>query len=333
MVSQAVEETAFNDRSGQAKTTPVAIKSNPAILHLLRSCESSQGHVLEEKRIQRVLEAAAHLAIPDPCEMLRPILSNCGNNMSLGLHALGLPPVWKGVQGAVDYIRVLDADEKDRSLDPIARRIAQVLLYFNYEELCKWEEFGGPSKSKLNATRVLDRILDEYSDDPRISKPRQARRNKISGYHMRRGKWWWRLAATLGVGILLVGDSSLTSIMCVSRLGHYMTQMTQMSRYNKSFTNDEIDVLAAFVINTRPGTTRFFRALEPFVKSLMFGLVTDDLHQAISNNKLRLDLKHAHDEDEVAVAYQRIGSPWPITDARSYANDEMTRFLASVPAT
>ena len=88
-----------------------------------------------------------------------------------------------------------------------------------------------------------------------------------------------------------------------------------MSRCNNSFTNNQIDVLATFILNTRPGTIRVFRALESFVKTLMFGRVKDDLRQVISNDGLRHELKHAQDEDEVAVAYQRIESPWTIINA------------------
>ena len=57
--------------------------------------------------------------------------------MLLDLQALGLPVIWKGIQGAVTDLRILDVDETSRFLDPIAKRIGQVLLYINYEELCK----------------------------------------------------------------------------------------------------------------------------------------------------------------------------------------------------
>jgi hypothetical protein len=282
--------------------------------------------MLEEKRVQWVLKAEVDLASQDPCEMLRPLLGRWDDNISLGLHALGLPALWEGIQGAVDYVRVLDADETKQFLDPIAKRIAQVLLSFNYEGLCSTDG---------DATRVLNCILDAYPDDPGISKSRQARRNKISGYHVRRGRWWWKLAGTLGVGILLISDSSLMSIMYISQLAHYVAQLTQMSRCNQSFTKGQIDVLVTFALNTRPGTIRVFRALEPLVKSLMFGRVTDDLRHAILNDGLlsRHKIERAQNEDEVAVAYQRIESPWTVVNAESCAKKEMAKFLASLPAT
>lgn len=86
--------------------------------------------------------------------------------------------------------------------------------------------------------------------------------------------------------MLLIGDSSLMSIMCVSQLAHCVAQLTQISRCNNSFTIDQINALTTFTLNTRPGTIRIFRALELMVKSLMFGWVTDDLRQAILDDEL-----------------------------------------------
>lgn len=154
----------------------------------------------------------------DPCRVLQPLLSEWSDNMSLGLHALGLPAVWVGIEGAVNYIRVLDAHAAKPFLSPVAERIAQVLLYLNYEELCSHPEnyFLTPiPKGKGVKTFVYNAILDAYPDNPRKTMSMQAQRNRISSYHVRRGRWWWKLAGTLGVGILLVADSTLQSIMYV----------------------------------------------------------------------------------------------------------------------
>lgn len=93
--------------------------------------------MLEQKRIQKVLEAEVHLLIKDPCGMLQPLLGEWDRNTLLKLHPLGLPVLWKGIQGAVNYLRILDVYETSRFLNPVAKRIGQVLLYINYEELCK----------------------------------------------------------------------------------------------------------------------------------------------------------------------------------------------------
>ncbi|KAJ5991378.1 hypothetical protein N7522_011585 [Penicillium canescens] len=108
---------------------------------------------------------------------------------------------------------MLDDDENLPYSNLIARRIRQVLLYFNYEELCRH-----PNKdiscisSKANTSHVLNSILAAYSDDPRSSKSPQCRRDKITGCYVRRGRWWWRLASALGVGILLLGNTSLVNV-------------------------------------------------------------------------------------------------------------------------
>ena len=136
--------------------------------------------------------------------------------------------------------------------------------------------------------------------------------------------------------MLLIADSSLMRIMCVSQLPHCVAQLTQISRCNNSFTINQINVLATFALNTRPGTIRVFRALELMVRSLMFGHITDDLRQAILDDELgilgRRELARVHDEDETAVARQRIENSWTAVDAESCAREKMTQFLAGMPA-
>lgn len=91
------------------------------------------------------------------------------------------------------------------------------------------------------------------------------------------------------------------------------------SRCNNSFTNHQINALVTFVLNTRPGTIRVFRALEPAVKSLMFEQVTDDL-PALFNDESGLQRQNvltcAHAEDEAALACQRVEYPWTEVDAK-----------------
>jgi hypothetical protein len=87
--------------------------------------------------------------------------------MALGLHTLGLPVVRKGLQGIVNYFRVLDTDERDRFLDPVGKRIGMVLLYFNCKELCEHAEKYCPGPiQKPPRSYVLNCILDAYCDDP-----------------------------------------------------------------------------------------------------------------------------------------------------------------------
>ncbi|GAA93089.1 conserved serine-proline rich protein [Aspergillus luchuensis IFO 4308] len=279
----------------QPSATTGVMKPHPTIIHLLQSCVDC-GKEVPKDSVRKILKAERYLSPPTAPELLRPLLGVWDNNMSLGLHALGLPVVWQGLQGIVNYLRVLDADERDRFLDPVAKRIGL----------------------KPPRSYVLSCILDAYFDDPRTSKPRKARRDKISGNYVKRGKWWWMLAGTLGVGILLIGDDRLMKTI-----------------NNTTSTGHQIDVLVTLALNTRPGTVRVFHTLEPVVKSLMFGWVTEDLRQAILNGGLgffgRHEMVHAQAEDEAAVACQQIETPWLKIDAHRVAIQKMTGFLAGVP--
>jgi hypothetical protein len=112
---------------------------------------------------------------------------------------LGLPEVWEGIEGAVNYFRVLEADKDGiAKLGPLARRFAQIFLYLNFETL-----------SMNSPGTVVSRVLDACHDEPIITQPRESRRDRFSGMHVRRGRWWWRFAACLGFGILLVADDQL----------------------------------------------------------------------------------------------------------------------------
>ncbi|RAK94828.1 serine-proline rich protein [Aspergillus ibericus CBS 121593] len=302
----------------QPRAKGIPIKPNSTILLLLQSCG---GGKLSEKHVQEIFKAERSFSSQTSRELLRPLLNDWDNNMSLGLHALGLPVVWLGIQGMVNYLRVLDADERDSFLDPVARRIGLVLLYFNYNELCRHPGIYCPAPiPKAATTYVLDCILNAYHDDPRISKLPQSRRNKISANYAKRGKWWWTLAGSLGVGILLIGDDQLIRFI-----------------NNATFTDIQMDVLITLALNTRPGTIRIFHELEPVVKPLIFGQVTEDLRQAILNDRLgffgRNEMAHVQAEDEAAVACQRTEKPWTKVDAKHIAMEKMTEILASVLVT
>lgn len=201
---------------GDHAVVPMTLNSSEESLKcLLRSCDAT----LDDNRIQGILDTSVHsLFAKDLDQTLRPLFDHWNSYKSLELPALGLPVQWRGIDAAADYLRLLDYEQKSPYLNAIAKRIGQVLLYFNYEELCRHpNRHISCSSSKANTTQVLNSILTAYWDDPRYSKSPQCRRDRVTGYHVRRGRWWWRLAGTLGVGILLLGNTSLVDVMYVPR--------------------------------------------------------------------------------------------------------------------
>jgi hypothetical protein len=239
---------------------------------------------------------------------------------------------WKGIQAAVDYLRVLDADSTSHNLSPVAKRIGHVLLFFNYEELCKYPEKYCPTPpTKRPASHVLDCILNAYSDDPRITKSAKNRRDKISAFYVRRGKWWWLLASNWGAGILLAGDSSPYDVMYVSQQNYRVVWLT-LIRCNYTFTYPQIQVFVSFVQKTRPGTIRVFQELEPVVNLLMRGRVTYDLRSYLFHKDFGLlrseEMVSAREDDERALASQWTEISWKPVDVQKIASQKQTEFLS-----
>jgi hypothetical protein len=186
-----------------------AVRQNETKLRLLQSCKFE----LDAKNIGCVLEAERYLMIRDARETLMALLSpdQWEFYLSRGLHGLGLPREWRGIKGAVNYIRVLDAKEVAKY--SIKERFALLLFSLNYEDLRDHPGKYCPEKPELPG--VLDAILREYPDDPRASKSPKQRRVKITGGYVKLGKWLWWLAASLGLGVLVLADDELLRIMYV----------------------------------------------------------------------------------------------------------------------
>ncbi|KAE8386946.1 hypothetical protein BDV23DRAFT_162228 [Aspergillus alliaceus] len=299
----------------QRRTTLDAINSNTTIFQLLRSCKFAKKGTplvpLSEKEIQEILEVEPLFFTQDPVAVLEPILEKWEINLSHNLHGLGLPLVWKGIQGAVNYLRVLDNQEKTKTLQPIAERFALIFFSLNYYELCKHPDKYCPG-FKPNVSSVLNCILTAYPDDPRLPNSLQSRRNKISGFYARRGNWWWMVGATLGVGLWLIPDDLIRTMS------------------SKGFKIDQIHALATLSLNTRPGSVRMLHSLEPVVKYIMLGEIKSNLWQAILDGSLleRDELICAYDEDQKALASQQIEFSWRVEDTISSAGKKMTEFLA-----
>lgn len=198
----------------ETQTAPVANDFNAIASQLLQLCTFGKNRMsLSEKQIQQVLEIHNRFVNYDLLGSLYQILDPWLANIQQGLPGLGLPPVWKGIQGAVNYLRVLDSN---KFLHPIAARFALIFFSLNYYELCKHPEKYCPlSEGRPDTSSVLDCILAAYPDHPRISDNPQSRRNKITGFYAKRGNWWWVVGGTLGVGSWFVPDN-LIKTMCVT---------------------------------------------------------------------------------------------------------------------
>lgn len=222
VTSQAEGMNQLIGRKEGHSTVPVALYSlEQNLKNLLHSFDAT----LDGNRLKGIIDVITHpLLAKDLDQTLRPLFEHWSSYKSLELPALGLPAQWRGIDAAAHYLRALDKDKESPYLNPIARRIGQVLLYFNYDDLCRHPKkhlsCSSPKANtspKANKTYVLDSILAAYHDNPRYSESQQCHRDKITGYHVRRGKWWWMLAGTLGVGILLLGNTSLVHVMYVYR--------------------------------------------------------------------------------------------------------------------
>ncbi|KAL5362281.1 hypothetical protein BJX96DRAFT_177014 [Aspergillus floccosus] len=263
---------------------------------------------LSDQQILGMLKTWAFLLPRDPLECVRELPA--GNTLRSIRHVLGLPEVWLGIDGTVNYLRVLDADHEGRSrLRPLSRRFAQIYLYLSYKTL-----------SRNGDDSVITRVLDAYHDDPNIAKPKELRRRRLSAFHLRRGRWWWRFATSLGFGLLLVADDKL-----IKGLGSH------------SFTNDQIDAFITFVVHTRPGTVRLFESLTPMAISLLGGIVPINIRHNLMNEingpLRRHAINRARGEDQQALAFQRAWNTWEVMDTRSVAKLRKTEFLVSLRST
>ncbi|KAJ5292129.1 serine-proline rich protein [Penicillium angulare] len=138
------------------------VQSDMAAIHssseeLLRALLLLTNIPLDDSRFQGILDAGAHISLAQNLgELLQPIFECWDERKSLDLHALGLPVEWRGINEAANYLRTLDADERTPYLNPLSRRMGQVLFYFNYEVLRK-QALGHNCRTswKDNGTHIL----------------------------------------------------------------------------------------------------------------------------------------------------------------------------------
>ncbi|KAE8155501.1 hypothetical protein BDV40DRAFT_294284 [Aspergillus tamarii] len=257
--------------------------------------------LLEQSKITQILEAEAGLLAQDPLRPLQPFLGLGKADTCSSLSALGLPVVWMGLKGAVNYYRLLEAVKgKKIVLCPFAKHIAQILFYLNYKWLEKHMDQGRASVATL--------ILNTCSEEPSKS-----RRDNVTGYHVRRGKICWTLAACLGAGILLHGGDAIRTII------------------KETFSVGQLNVFISFVLRTRPGSVRLFHSLEPVVKAIILGVPAVDLRPVVlaDNNVLvrQEELAYVYAADQEALADQTTEETWLAMNAESIAKEKMSEFL------
>lgn len=292
------------------------------VLQLCRFGKNKK-ELLKESQISPILKAEAGLLTQDPVRLLQPFLDRSQSDALPFLNALGLPVKWMDKEGAVNYYRVLEAEKQNKLvLDPLAKRFAQILFYLNYRWLGKHVRQGRTSVATL--------ILNACPEEPNIPELMKSRRDNITGYHVRRGKWCWTLAASLGAGILVcAGDAIDAMYVLFERLT--APQLIQIHSTNSTFTNDQLNVFISFVLQTRPGSVRLLHSLEPVVKAFMLGMAAVDLRPIILAGNTDIsrqeELACAYAADEAALADQQTEEAWLVKDAESIAEEKITEFL------
>lgn len=273
--------------------------------------------LLEQSKITQILEAEAGLLAQDPLRPLQSFLGLGEADTCSSLSALGLPVVWMGLKGAVNYYRLLEAVKgKKIVLCPFAKHIAQTLFYLSYKWLEKHMDQGRVSVATL--------ILNTCSE-----KPSKSRRDNVTGYHVRRGKICWTLAACLGAGILLHGGDAIRTMYVLRR--HPFRQLTRTRSIKETFSVGQLNVFISFVLRTRPGSVHLFHSLEPVVKAIILGVPAGDLRPVVlaDNNVLvrQEELRYAYAADQEALADQTTEETWLAMNAESIAKEKMPEFL------
>ncbi|KAJ0418854.1 hypothetical protein BJY00DRAFT_302509 [Aspergillus carlsbadensis] len=257
---------------------------------------------LSSKEISHIIKAWDFLLPRGPLACVQELPEK---NASMSIRqVLGLPEVWKGIEGAVNYFRVLEANKDGLStLGPLAKRFAQIFLYLNFEML-----------SMDGHGTVVNRVLDACHNEP-IAQPREFRRDRFSSTHVRLGRWWWRFAASLGFGILLVADGDL------------------IQAFDK-FSSGQIDAFITCALRIRPGTIRLFESLKPMAVSLLYGIAPVDSRQQLENEATGLSnrstINSALGEDGQALAVSQSWDTWEAEKTEFSANKRKTEFLATL---
>ncbi|GKZ98547.1 hypothetical protein AnigIFM59636_003537 [Aspergillus niger] len=299
-------------RRRREKNKDIQVASHPFDSPNARAPEDGQW--LRTANFEQVLRLSARLIDPAPRTVLEPLLVSWNSNVSQGLHALGLPLEWMGVEAAAAYAVML----KDNMIpDAVGRRAARMLLVLNYEEMCQFPECYCPRPRRAAEQKkayVMNCILHACV----LEDPSKSDRDLIHNY-LRQGRWLWVIASIVGLGFALICSEELMSTI-----------------RNVSITNNGVNALATHAFYARPGMVALLHSLETAVADLMSGKIPRSLCENITNEPGILgqfNLSRMNEIDRVHLALQHDTGNWEPIDLEAAIHDVKKRLLPNILGT
>ncbi|KAF9883534.1 hypothetical protein FE257_003367 [Aspergillus nanangensis] len=281
-ISQQLQCCRIRDEDGEKKKKKTR-KDSP---------NDQDWDTLSSEGISRIIKAWDFLLPRHPLVCVRELPEK---NASMSIRqVLGLPEVWKGIEGAVNYFRVLEADKDGLStLGPLAKRFAQIYIYLNYEML-----------SMDGCRTVVNRVLDACHSEP-IAQPRESGRDRFSSTH--------------------------ALYVCPFP---YQAFTNPVYRRSNKFTDDQIDAFITCALRIRPGTIHLFESLKPMAVSLLYGTAPVDIRQQLDNEATGLlnrnAINSALGEDGQAQALPWTLGTWEAEKSKFSASKAKNEFLATL---
>jgi hypothetical protein len=241
------------------------------------TCQIATGETLSKKQAQKVKNCGdsliANIQPECPIPALKAFSVNC--------HLHTLPSIDtngpnSSLRACVTYLSYLNsiAGSRSRSND-VNRRLAQIWIYVHFEnhvnDLMESEKNGLPlnRKGRTISTIARDSILQAFHGAQYV--PQKAGRDFLSN-QCRWGERWWKVAACMGLGVILLASDDLANQMYAhscSKLRYYLLTLNRGK--STAFQNKMVDMLVIYVLNRYPDMMTLCRSLEPIVAGLMLG--------------------------------------------------------------